>query len=63
MVEPEVAWLRFDGQHDLSEEFQSWIAARVLDRCAKSWRAWRGTSPSSNHHLEVPFPVSTTRRR
>jgi asparaginyl-tRNA synthetase len=33
MVEPEVAWLRFDGLLDLCEEFLSEIVARVLDRC------------------------------
>jgi asparaginyl-tRNA synthetase len=35
MVEPEVAWLRFDGLLDLCEEFLSEIVARVLDRCAE----------------------------
>ncbi len=34
MVEPEVAWMRFDGLLDLCEEFLSEIVARVLDRCA-----------------------------
>ncbi|HSO22148.1 MAG TPA: asparagine--tRNA ligase [Chondromyces sp.] len=34
MVEPEVAWLRFDGLLDLCEEFLSTIVARVLERCA-----------------------------
>ena len=33
MVEPEVAWLRFDGLLDLCEEFLSRVVARVLDRC------------------------------
>ena len=33
MVEPEVAWLRFDGLLDLAEEFVSELVARVLDRC------------------------------
>jgi asparaginyl-tRNA synthetase len=33
MVEPEVAWLRFDGLLDLCEEFLREIVARVLDRC------------------------------
>jgi asparaginyl-tRNA synthetase len=32
MVEPEVAWLRFDGLLDLCEEFVSEIVARVLRR-------------------------------
>jgi asparaginyl-tRNA synthetase len=33
MVEPEVAWMRFDGLLDLAEEFVSELVARVLDRC------------------------------
>ncbi len=33
MVEPEVAWMRFDGLLDLAEEFVSEVVARVLDRC------------------------------
>lgn len=35
MVEPEVAWMRFDGLLELIEEFISDILARVLDRCAE----------------------------
>jgi len=35
MVEPEVAWLRFDGLLDLIEEFLTEIISRVLDRCAE----------------------------
>jgi asparaginyl-tRNA synthetase len=33
MVEPEVAWMRFDGLLDLAEEFVSNLVTRVLDRC------------------------------
>ncbi len=33
MVEPEVAWMRFDGLLELAEEFVSTLVARVLDRC------------------------------
>ncbi len=33
MVEPEVAWMRFDALLDLAEEFVSELVARVLDRC------------------------------
>ena len=33
MVEPEVAWMHFDGLLDLAEEFVSELVARVLDRC------------------------------
>ena len=35
MVEPEVAWLRFEGLLDLCEEFLSEIVSRVLDRCSE----------------------------
>jgi asparaginyl-tRNA synthetase len=35
MVEPEVAWLKFDGLLDLIEEFLTEIVSRVLDRCAE----------------------------
>ena len=35
MVEPEVAFLEFDGLCDLAEEFVSALVARVLDRCAE----------------------------
>ncbi|MCG6964588.1 MAG: asparagine--tRNA ligase [Acidobacteria bacterium] len=34
MVEPEVAWMRFDGLLELAEEFLSEIVARILDRCS-----------------------------
>jgi asparaginyl-tRNA synthetase len=33
MVEPEVAWMRFDGLLDLAEEFVSCLVTRVLERC------------------------------
>jgi asparaginyl-tRNA synthetase len=35
MVEPEVAWMRFDGLLELCEEFLSEIVAQVLDRCSE----------------------------
>ena len=34
MVEPEVAWMRFDGLVELAEEFLSELVSRILDRCA-----------------------------
>jgi asparaginyl-tRNA synthetase len=39
MVEPEVAFMHFDGVLDLAEEFVSELVARVLDRC-KQELAW-----------------------
>ena len=35
MVEPEVAWLRFDGLLDLCEGFLSEVAVRVLESCSE----------------------------
>ena len=35
MVEPEVAFLEFEGLCDLAEEFVTSLVARVLDRCAE----------------------------
>lgn len=37
MVEPEVAWMRFDALCDLAEEFVSELVARVLDRCRQEF--------------------------
>ena len=34
MVEPEVAWLRFEGLLDLCEDFLTNVVSRILDRCA-----------------------------
>jgi asparaginyl-tRNA synthetase len=39
MVEPEVAWMRFDELCDLAEEFVSELVARVLERCQQEF-AW-----------------------
>jgi len=33
MVEPEIAWMRFDALLDLAEEFVSELVTRVLERC------------------------------
>ena len=33
MVEPEIAWMRFEGLLDLAEEFVSELVARVIERC------------------------------
>ena len=33
MVEPEIAWMRFEALLDLAEEFVSELIARVLERC------------------------------
>ena len=35
MVEPEVAFLEFDGLQELAEEFVEYIVGRVMERCAE----------------------------
>ena len=60
MIEPEVAFLEFDGLCDLAEEFVVSLIARTLDRCAEDLkRLERDTSK-----LEAvvrPFPRTTYR--
>jgi len=38
MVEPEVAWMRFDGLLELCEDFVRVIVTQVLDRCAEDFK-------------------------
>jgi asparaginyl-tRNA synthetase len=61
MIEPEVAFLEFDGLCDLAEEFVTSLIARTLDRCAEDLkRLERDTSK-----LEAvvrPFPRTTYRQ-
>jgi asparaginyl-tRNA synthetase len=55
MVEPEVAFLEFDGLCDLAEEFVSELVARVLDRCAEDLKVLeRDTAPLER--VVRPFP-------
>jgi asparaginyl-tRNA synthetase len=58
MVEPEVAFLEFDGLCDLAEEFVSEMVARMLDRCAEDLKVLeRDTSKLAN--VVRPFPRIT----
>ncbi len=58
MVEPEVAFLEFEGLCDLAEEFLSELVARVLDRCAEELRVLeRDTGPLER--VVGPFPRIT----
>ena len=58
MVEPEVAFLEFDGLCDLAEEFVVELVARVLDRCAEELRVLeRDTAPLER--VVRPFPRIT----
>jgi asparaginyl-tRNA synthetase len=58
MVEPEVAFLEFDGLCDLAEEFVVGLTARVLDRCAEDLKVLeRDTAPLER--VRGPFPRIT----
>jgi asparaginyl-tRNA synthetase len=58
MVEPEVAFLEFDGLCDLAEEFVVYLVARILDRCREELRVLeRDTAPLER--VVGPFPRIT----
>jgi asparaginyl-tRNA synthetase len=58
MVEPEVAFLEFDGLCDLAEDFVCELLARVLDRCGTQLAILeRDTAPLAA--VERPFPRLT----
>ena len=60
MIEPEVAFLEFDGLCDLAEEFVTYLIARTLDRSAEDLaRLERDTSKLEA--VERPFPRITYR--
>ncbi|MDX1384418.1 MAG: amino acid--tRNA ligase-related protein, partial [Thermoanaerobaculia bacterium] len=55
MVEPEVAFLEFEGLCELAEEFLCYLVGRVLDRCAGDLAVLeRDTSLLEN--VQPPFP-------
>src|SRR5438128_1530667 len=61
MVEPEVAFLDFEGLQDLAEEFIESIVDRVLDRCKEELKTLeRDTSKLEN--VTRPFPRITYRQ-
>ncbi len=58
MVEPEVAFLEFDGLCELAEQFVVELVARVLDRCAEDLKVLeRDTAPLER--VVGPFPRMT----
>lgn len=61
MVEPEVAFLEFEGLCELAEEFIVAIVARALDRCREDLkRLDRDTSKLAG--VQAPFPRITYRQ-
>ncbi len=60
MVEPEVAFLEFEGLCQLAEEFVTTLVARVLDRCREELAILeRDTAPLAR--VVAPFPRLTYR--
>lgn len=58
MVEPEVAFLEFEGLCELAEEFVTALVARVLDRCGEELKTLeRDTAPLAG--VARPFPRIT----
>jgi len=56
MVEPEVAWMRFDGLLDLVEEFVSELVARVLDRCREDLARLERDTSKLEPATSRPYP-------
>jgi asparaginyl-tRNA synthetase len=55
MVEPEVAFLEFDGLQELAEEFIESIVDRTLDRCKEELKTLE-RDLSKLEHITRPFP-------
>ncbi len=55
MVEPEVAFLEFDGLLELAEDFIVYLTGRVLDRCKEELKVL-GRDVSRLEKVQAPFP-------
>jgi len=60
MVEPEVAFLEFDGLQDLAEEFIEYIVSRALDRCKEELKTLE-RDVTKLENVKRPFPRITYR--
>jgi asparaginyl-tRNA synthetase len=60
MVEPEVAFLEFEGLQDLAEEFVTYIVGRSLDRCKEELKTLE-RDVSKLENIQRPFPRITYR--
>jgi len=56
MVEPEVAWMRFDGLLDLCEDFVCEIVAQVLDRCGEDFKRLERDTSLIEPATQRPYP-------
>ncbi len=55
MVEPEVAFLEFDGLQELAEEFVEYLVDRTLDRCREELKTLERNT-ASLEKVRRPFP-------
>ncbi len=56
MVEPEVAWMRFDSLLDLIEEFVSELVGRILDRCREDLARLERDTSKLEPATSRPYP-------
>jgi asparaginyl-tRNA synthetase len=55
MIEPEVAFLEFDGLQDLAEEFVEYIVGRAVERCAEELKTLE-RDVTRLENVRRPFP-------
>ncbi|HEV7570901.1 MAG TPA: asparagine--tRNA ligase [Thermoanaerobaculia bacterium] len=60
MVEPEVAFLEFEGLQSLAEEFVAYLVARALERCQEELKTLE-RDQSKLENVKLPFPRITYR--
>ena len=60
MVEPEVAFLDFEGLQELAEEFVEYIVGRAMDRCAEELKVLE-RDLTNLENVKRPFPRITYR--
>jgi len=60
MVEPEVAFLDFEGLQELAEEFVEYIVGRAMDRCAEELKVLE-RDLTKLENVKRPFPRITYR--
>ncbi|HJW92500.1 MAG TPA: asparagine--tRNA ligase [Thermoanaerobaculia bacterium] len=60
MVEPEVAFLEFDGLQELAEEFVEYLVHRAMDRCKEELKTLE-RDLSKLENVKRPFPRITYR--
>ncbi|MHB0968428.1 MAG: asparagine--tRNA ligase [Thermoanaerobaculia bacterium] len=60
MIEPEVAFLEFEGLQDLAEEFVEYVVGRTVDRCQEELKTLE-RDLSKLENIRRPFPRITYR--